>query len=158
MKFFKNTDDHLAKPLRCSARLLSTALISSPTTARSSISRFWRTNARGTELKITVRKLTYLAADHKIINPFSHRAVFDVMTMLMVLSEYDPGEVLRYSASPSITIQAKVSYEDRAKASSRGYRWEAETKRWVKTIKQFQLDKEQREAMFNVIVLSERTA
>lgn len=102
---------------------------------------------------ISVRKLTYLAAEHGFLNPFAHRAVFDVLTMFQVLSAYDPAEVVRWSESPSITIQAKVSYDDRALASARGYRWNGETKQWLKTIKQFQLEKEQQEAMFTVVVL-----
>lgn len=107
---------------------------------------------------ITVRKLTYLAAEHGFVNPFAHRAVFDVLTMLTVVSKYDPLEVVRWSESPAVTIRAKVEYADRQKASSRGYRWDAERKWWLKNIKQFQLEKEQQEAMFTVIVLPERIA
>lgn len=102
---------------------------------------------------ITVRKLSYLACEHGFVNPFAHRAVFDVMTMLKVLSCYDADEILRYAASPNLTIQAKVEYADRQKASSRGYRWNGETKQWLKTIKEFQLEKERAEAMFTVAVL-----
>ncbi len=38
--------------------------------------------------KINTRKLGYLAAEHGFLNPFSHRAVFDVLTMLKVMSHY----------------------------------------------------------------------
>lgn len=108
---------------------------------------------------ITARKLTYLAAEHGFLNPFAHRAVFDVLTMLTVISNYDPHEIVRWSESPAVTIRAKVDYADRAKASSRGYRWDAARKFWVKTIKEFQLEKERQEAMFTVEVLpTERTA
>ena len=36
---------------------------------------------------IATRKLTYLAADHGIVNPFAHRALFDVITMMQTCVE-----------------------------------------------------------------------
>jgi DNA polymerase-3 subunit epsilon len=40
--------------------------------------------------EITMHNLTYLAAAHGFLNPFAHRAVFDVLTMLRVFSCYHP--------------------------------------------------------------------
>jgi len=39
-------------------------------------------------------RLTYMAADHRFLNPFPHRAVFDVMTALKVLDCYDFNTVV----------------------------------------------------------------
>jgi len=45
--------------------------------------------------QIITRKLNFLAAEHGFLNPFSHRAVFDVLTMMKVFSSYSFEEILR---------------------------------------------------------------
>jgi DNA polymerase-3 subunit epsilon len=81
------------------------------------------------------RKLTYLAADHGFLNPFAHRAVFDVFTMLRVLSNYDIQEVLFSANQPIVLVQALVSYNDRELAKERGFRWDPEKKAWLRLMK-----------------------
>ncbi len=108
--------------------------------------------------RIATRKLVHLAAEHNFLNPFAHRAVFDVLTMFKVLSQYDHEEIVRYANSPNITVRAVVTYEDRAKASSKGYRWNADAKHWIKTIKDFQVEKEIKECNFKVVQIEERGA
>lgn len=103
--------------------------------------------------EITTRKLVHLAAEHGFVNPFAHRAVFDVLTMLTVASRYPVDEVIRFSQSPSILIKANVSRADKEKAKVRGYRWNPETFTWHKTIKEFQLEQEKREAGFDVTII-----
>ena len=98
----------------------------------------------------TTRKLTYLAAESGFLNPFPHRAVFDVMTMLMVFSQYDAERALWYCQQPQVTLQALVSYDDRQKAKDRGYRWEAERKRWIKLMRLPDVEKEKAMAGFQV--------
>lgn len=93
------------------------------------------------------RKLNHLALDCGFINPFAHRAVFDVLTMLRVLSNYDIRQVLEYQSLPFVTCRANVAYADRDKAKAQRYSWEkigTETwpKWWVKKIKINQLDTE----------------
>lgn len=89
---------------------------------------------------ITTRKLVHLAAEHGFLNPFAHRAVFDVLTMLEVLSTYDIDDVIRWANSPSVHVKAIVSYDDREKAKAAGFRWNPENKSWIKTLKDFQVD------------------
>lgn len=101
---------------------------------------------------ITTRKLVHLAAEHGFLNPFAHRAVFDVLTMLSIASRYPVEEVVSYSQSPSITIRANVSKADREQAKSRGYRWDGDNFRWIKTIKEFQLEKEKQGAPFEITI------
>jgi DNA polymerase-3 subunit epsilon len=84
---------------------------------------------------ITTRKLMHLAAEHGFLNTFSHRAIFDVMTMLQIFQKYDPVAALEYAKQPMMLVQALVSYDDREKAKARGYRWQAETKRWLKPMR-----------------------
>lgn len=105
--------------------------------------------------KISTRKLTYLAAEHSMLNFFGHRAVFDVMIMLQVLSHYDIERVIYLAQQPSVTVMACVSYDDRQLAKDRGYRWQpAPKKTWEKTIKQCFLEREQKDAGFKVVVLN----
>lgn len=91
---------------------------------------------------LQIRKLTYLAAEHGFINPFPHRALFDVMTMLKIISQYEFSEVLRYFKSPNVTLHALVSFENKDLARNAGFRWDADIKRWVKVVKDFQVEKE----------------
>lgn len=100
-------------------------------------------------------KLKYVASDHGLINPFSHRAIFDVLTMLKVLSCYDLAEVLKHKNKPDIIIRAVVPHpkndggvgKDKAKLA--GFRWQdVDGKQypmmWVKKIKEEQLEAEQK--------------
>jgi len=106
------------------------------------------------------RKLPYMAADHGFLNPFPHRAVFDVMTMLRILSGYDLERVLFLARQPNIQIQAIVSYEDKDLAKARGYRWEPDPRNpngkniWTQSIKECFLEKERKEAGFPIGVVT----
>jgi DNA polymerase-3 subunit epsilon len=100
------------------------------------------------------KKLKYLASDHGFINPFAHRAVFDVLTMLRVLSEYDLSTVVGRAQTPDIIIRAVVPHPKRDgglgkdKAKLAGFRWQdVDGKQyplmWVKKIKESELGVEQ---------------
>ena len=84
---------------------------------------------------ISTRKLVHLAAEHKFVNPFAHRAVTDVLTMLQICNQYDWAQLVESARQPNITIRAKVDYDNREKAKSCGYRWDGENKVWLKNIK-----------------------
>ena len=100
------------------------------------------------------RKLVYMAADHQFLNPFPHRAVFDVMTMFKVLDDYDLDRVIFLAKQPNVNLQALVSYDDRELAKARGYRWVEDPRNpggkkiWMQTLKECFLEKEQAEAGF----------
>jgi len=99
---------------------------------------------------IKTRKLTHLAAEHGFVNPFAHRAVFDVLTMLVVLSNYDAAEVLELSKSPSVILVAntKKPWLDQAPEGKKqsdlakclGFRWNGAKKTWEKQVKQAQAE------------------
>lgn len=102
------------------------------------------------------RKLKHLALDAGFINPFSHRAVFDVLTTLKILAQYDIQEVLDYKAIPTVTVRAVVSYDNKELAKARRYQWQNIGDRvykgwWVKSLKADKLEAEQKEAGFQVI-------
>jgi DNA polymerase-3 subunit epsilon len=91
---------------------------------------------------IGTRKLVHLAAEHKFVNPFAHRAVTDVLTMLRICLHYDWATIIESAKQPTITIRAKVTYDDREKAKGTGYRWDGENKVWIKNIKAHRRDDE----------------
>jgi DNA polymerase III alpha subunit (gram-positive type) len=113
--------------------------------------------------KIHTRKLEFLAPSHGFLNPFSHRALFDVLSMLKVMSQYDFENIFARSKMPDITLKADIAKPFGATASvgkrqnqeakDRGYRYDGDTKSWTKRIKEDELEKESKEAPFPIIVL-----
>lgn len=100
------------------------------------------------------KALNSLAYDHEFINPFPHRAVTDVLTMLKIASKYDPVQIIDYRNSKSIEIRAVVSFDNKDKAKARGYHWDGPRKWWIKFIKEFQLEEEIEASDFKVTVIS----
>ncbi len=95
------------------------------------------------------RKLKHLAVDHGFINPFAHRAAFDVLSMLRILSNYEIQTVLEYQRIPFITVRAMVSFENKELAKAQRFSWEklgdkTFPKMWVKRIKIDKLDEEKK--------------
>lgn len=87
------------------------------------------------EKRITTRNLQYLAAEAGFTNPFRHRAVFDVLTMLRVASDFRLDAIVKRAQEPTLYVQAIVSFEEKEKAKERGYRWYGPTKTWWKSAK-----------------------
>jgi DNA polymerase-3 subunit epsilon len=85
---------------------------------------------------IKTRNLKHLAAEHNFLPGFSHRAVFDVLTMFRVMSGYDLDAIIERSKEPMVYLQALVSFDEKEKAKERGYRWYAPGKVWWKPLKQ----------------------
>lgn len=101
---------------------------------------------------ITTRKLVHLAAEHGFLNPFPHRAVFDVLTMLKVLSCYDIQQVIAYSLIPTIKVRSLQKFDENELAKARGFRWDGEKRIWWRTMKQSKLEALQAEAPFKTTV------
>lgn len=101
----------------------------------------------------SARSLKYMAADHGFLNPFSHRAMFDVLSMMRVLSNYNFDEVYKLSKTPNVLLRALVTREEKDKAKGRGYRWIPEKLWWVKNFKETEVEKEQREAPFKTQIV-----
>ena len=114
-------------------------------------------------------KLKHLALDAGFINPFAHRAITDVMTMMMVLSKQDIDAVVAHSKKPSIVIRAVVPHpkqdkgvgKDKAKAA--GFRWQEVDYKvydlcWVKKIKEDQLEAERAKLPdYQVVIIDKGT-
>lgn len=97
------------------------------------------------------RKLRHLCAEHGFIHDDSaHRAVFDVMAMLRVLSHYDIPALIERSKSPQVIIRANISYLDRQLAKDAGFQWDPQQRAWMKTIRELDWPQESRRSEFSV--------
>lgn len=84
---------------------------------------------------IKTRNLKHLAAEHNFLPGFSHRAVFDVLTMLKILSMYDIKEVIARASEPTLYVQALVDFANNQKAKDHQFRWHAPSKAWWRSYK-----------------------
>lgn len=108
--------------------------------------------------RLTTRSQMYLAAEHGILNPFPHRALTDVLTMMQLTAKYDPVQMKTWADSPVIWLFADVPIQQKDKAKDLFYRWNQDQfpKKWTKKIKSINKDKEfdlARKAGFTPILL-----
>lgn len=96
--------------------------------------------------------LMYLAAYHGFINPFPHDAISDVNTMLRILWQYDIEKVVEKAKEPWFHCYAKLTFDTKDQAKSRGYRWNGEKKVWEKSFRQSDYKKEIEEVPFDLKV------
>lgn len=98
------------------------------------------------EKEPTSRKLVHLAADVGVLNPFQHRAIFDVMTMLRLLDNFKFADVLENSRQPLVTLRALVTYEmekERQGAKELRYSYSGPPKKiWTKQVRENAVDRE----------------
>jgi len=97
---------------------------------------------------IKARNLVHLAAEHGFLNPFPHRALTDVLTMLKVMMCYPLETTLEYAQEPTVILKALVDFNEKDKAKERRYRWDGENKQWVKRVRVSEADREEVEAGF----------
>lgn len=82
------------------------------------------------------KKLEHLGPSHGFLNPFSHRAIFDVLSMCKVASEYDFFEVVERSQMKTIRLVADVTFHQKELAKEEGFRWDGIEKIWYKDFKE----------------------
>ena len=92
------------------------------------------------------RSLVHLAAEHSFLNPFEHRAIFDVCTMLKLLGHYDFAEVYALSKVPLITIRALTNYDQRQLAKDARFSWDGDKKLWSKRVRENTFEREEAQA------------
>ncbi len=100
-------------------------------------------------------RLKYLAAEHGILHAHAHGALPDATVMLEILDRYDLDKVMESALSPTVIVQAVVSYDDRERAKARGYYWRPAEKRWVKGIKASKVEDEARVVGFPIKVIKD---
>lgn len=97
------------------------------------------------------RNLNHACSEHKINpNQFAHRALFDVMQMIQLLSKYDISEVVKRAKSPNVVIEAVCrkpwedsnsdGEKDTDKAKANGFRFDGTTKKWTRGAKDFEAE------------------
>jgi len=91
----------------------------------------------------THTNMLYLCAYHGFLNPFPHRALFDTVAMLKIAARYDIEVVLKIATSPTIQLIARVTYDNRNLASTRGFRWDGDNRIWHKEVKECMLNEEE---------------
>lgn len=101
---------------------------------------------------IKTRQLGHLAADHGFVNPFAHRALFDVLTMLKIQAQYPLEEIVKNAESPLVEVVAMVSFETKDEAKKRGFYWDSPRKLWVKKMKSNAVASLREQCPFNVEV------
>lgn len=91
---------------------------------------------------IVCRRLQHLAIDHGVTVQKSHRALFDVMTMLEVAGFYDLDKAFERAKSPMIRVEAMVPMNKNPDVKKLRYRWDARGRVWFKNIREIDFDKE----------------
>ena len=89
--------------------------------------------------ELKTRKLSYVAAEHGFLNPFAHRSLFDVLTMMKVFSSYPLPDVIEFAKSPMVRIVAQVSFAEKDKAKNLGFRWDPNRKEWFHGLREAQM-------------------
>lgn len=86
--------------------------------------------------------LNYLAADHGFVNPFAHRAVFDVATTFRLIVPH-LEELVRRSYEREILVRAEGSpFESKDLLKARGYRWCTKTRCWSRIVAESEIEDE----------------
>ena len=104
---------------------------------------------------IKTRNLHHLGADHMVLNPFRHRACFDVLTMFKVMEHYDLDAIIARSKEPTVYVQALVSFNEKEFAKEKGFRWCSDKKIWWKQFKASDFEAERQEYGFATQFLTE---
>lgn len=102
-------------------------------------------------VSIKTRKLGFLAAEHGFLNPFAHRAVFDVLTMFRVAGDYDIKEIIKCASEQKYELKAKVTFNEKQKARDLGFRWNVEDRSWIKIVGESELRDEAGKCDFGVL-------
>lgn len=104
--------------------------------------------------EVTTRNLQYLAAEIGFLNPFRHRAVFDVLTMLRIASEHPLDKIIERSKEPMIYVQALVDFQHNQQAKDFSFRWNPDKKIWWKGLKQSDLETEKDRYQFKAVYMA----
>lgn len=103
--------------------------------------------------RITNKSMAGLEHAHGFINPFPHRAVTDVLSMLKIASHYDFHRMSKLACSEKVTLVAMLdapNWKDKEevdefnkikhKVSKARFRWDVQQKKWKKEVHKLLLD------------------
>ena len=111
------------------------------------------------------RSLMALEHYHGFVNPFPHRAVTDVMSMLKIVSRYNLDRMAQLAASPLVELVAEFSppnWNDseeverfnkiKNKVAKSGFRWNPKKKIWSRRVHRLLMDENKIEFDFKTRV------
>ncbi len=93
------------------------------------------------EVMHKAKNLVTLAATHGFLNPFPHRALFDVLTMLKIASNYDIGAIIERSKVPVVKVISRAPYDRKDEVKNAGFHWDAQKKIWFTEVKECDIAK-----------------
>jgi DNA polymerase-3 subunit epsilon len=103
---------------------------------------------------VTSTRLVHLAAEHGFVNPFPHRALFDVVTTLRLLQAYPLDVVLARAASPTVTVYAHaLPFDRKDEAKALRFYWDGPAKLWKKDVKELDIEALRKAASFEIRVV-----
>jgi len=103
------------------------------------------------------KKLTYLAADHGLINPFPHSALADCQTVVKIVENYNIEEVVKRASSTVVILQAHHDRNENEKAKGAKFRWHPDRKIWWKAVKDIDMQEFTKTLPFDVSVRADLT-
>lgn len=117
----------------------------------------WLDTAKHIEYPNTVKYLSMAMLEHShgFINPFPHRAVTDVLSMLKVASQYSFHRMAKLASSPRVQLIAALDPPNWKNASEveafnkvknrvakSRFRWHPDVKKWIKEIPKILIDED----------------
>lgn len=103
--------------------------------------------------RIRQKSMAMLEHSHGFINPFPHRALTDVMSLLKIISNYDLDRMVKLAKSPMVTLVAVLNppnwsnqkelnefNQKKSKVSRAQFKWNPENKTWSKRVHKVLLD------------------
>lgn len=96
------------------------------------------------------KKLSYLAADHGIINHFPHSAMADCQTVLTIVAQYDIMTLVERAKTPAVYIQAHHKRNENELVKKLKFRWNPEHKVWWKAVKETDVEELEKSCSFPI--------
>jgi DNA polymerase-3 subunit epsilon len=104
-------------------------------------------------LNVDTKTLSYMACDHGFINFFPHNAVTDALTVLKIAAMYDIDAMVARAKEPTLVIRSHQDFDHNADAKKLKFMFKAELgKKWLRVIKQSDLDVIGKTAPFDISV------
>jgi DNA polymerase III alpha subunit (gram-positive type) len=97
--------------------------------------------------------LTRICAKHGFLNPFAHRAVFDVLSMIKVMSNYNIEEITFRAKSPNVTLVSDAPFSQKEEVKKAGFYWKPATKTWERLVKQCDIEDFKNSLPFEVTIV-----
>lgn len=96
------------------------------------------------------KKLSYLAADHGILNLFPHSAMADCQTVLAIIEKYDINDVVSRANTPTVYIQARPKKFENDPVKKLKFRWNPQHKIWWKPVKETDVEELEKACSFPI--------